>query len=201
MTEPARAPRIADALAALRPVDHALEGDALTRDLLRYTEDMRKVLEEALLGVADGMNFAGQQRAADGRIYRYHEETGLWLSDSRVIFSAARSALANSTTNTLIEHDITTTGYILPQTAVAVRWAWDWIGNSVAGDEARLLAGGATLHAATLGAVSSHLEELLDLGLVFNPSEQLRFVYSATGTAPQNAVAWVELAWTKTFDA
>ena len=195
MSAPVAAPRVFEGLSALKLPSPDLE------DLVRYSTDLHKILEESLTAIADKANFAGQQRYADGRVYRYQPDLGLWISDSRAIYSAGLVSAANSTINTLAEHGVTVTGYMIPQSAVVVRWAWDWIGSSVAGDSCRLLAGGTTLRTSVLGAVSSLSEELLASKLLYAPGEALRFSYSATGTAPQNLVAWVELAWTRTFDA
>jgi hypothetical protein len=203
----AAAPKLADALVSLRDPERGETIEASVEELFRFALDLRRSLEEALTGAADSINFAGQQRFNGQRVYRFDDTSGLWVSSDRLHvafgFSGNVAAAANTLRTAGGVQPGAGEGYRLAQSAVLVRWAWQWSGAATAGDTCALLGSSSTLKSTALaGGATSLVEELLTGSPVTIAAGQaLRTQFTSANTTPQDVVALLELAWTTTFES
>ena len=95
----ASAPRVEAPLVSLHANNRTLSGEALLTDTVRFCDDLRRLLDEALLELGDRTNFAGAQRFSEDPVplaYRYHEASDLWVSDTRAIFPFGSSIMQSA---------------------------------------------------------------------------------------------------------
>lgn len=197
MALPRAAPKLEQALMGLR------DPEATVEDLQRFAKDLRLLLGETFTSVSDVVGFASQQRydRDSGLVYRYHEATGLWVSDARALFPFGKDGALAVGVNAMDGPGPATQSYRLPQAGVFTRWGWKWSNASVAGDLASILS--PIIRSAAVPAASTQFaEDLLSLGLTFSAGGLLSLSYSATApVVVADPLVWVEVAWTKAFDS
>lgn len=180
-------------------VDWSLIEDPQLRGLLQESSRRRDLFfEELWSNIVGAINWAGPRRkAADGRLYVYHEDAGEWLSyDRHILWAGLQTPPVNALLNLATGvPGSATAGYYMPQDATFVRWWGMWTTAAPVG--MRIYLG--TYYWGAAGGETSFSEDLF-----INQNAGTFPTFSLTGnTGPTitNLLIGAEIAWRTTFPA